>query len=372
MQVEELKAFERAARRFARERVAPMVGTEGRDGALESLPGLLDEAERAGFVASADPESPGFDYGVWGRAAFEEGPAASLALLRSLARACAGVAACVHVVGLGSAEQLGAPAPLSRATVAICDASWRFDWSALVEPPKHAVHWVGHNGAQVLRGSLTSVPRAPDSQGVVLFARGAHGWEVAALPWDAPGLHARPVGATCGLAALTLYDLRLDEVTVPYDGRLGARSPLAHLRRAMLGWSAIAVGNAESSHEAAVAYAADRYQGGGLIDAHHAVRGLLGDAASRIEMANAHVQAVSSEIESDAPSLRRAFATKLRVTEACRSAVSDCLQVLGGYGYMEDHRLEKRLRDAMTLETIGIRPADLRMLCGAPTAEVDA
>jgi len=54
---------------------------------------------------------------------------------------------------------------------------------------------------------------------------------------------------------------------------------------------------------------------------------------------------------------------KLAVTTDCCRAVSDLLQVLGGYGYMEDYRLEKRLRDAMTLKTMSVRPDDLRMLC---------
>ena len=372
MQVEELLAFERTALRFSRERVAPMVGTEGRDGALVALPELISEAERAGLVASVDTESPGFDYGVWGRAALDEGPAASVILLRALARACAGFAACVHVIGLGSAEQSGAPAALPGATVALFDRSWRFDWHALVAPPEHAVQWVAQNGAQVLQGSLTSVPRPPSSKGVVLFAAGPDGWELVSLPWDAAGLRARPVGPTCGLAALPFHDICLEGAAVQVSARQGARSPVAFLRRMMLGWSAIAVGNAEGAIDAAVAYAAERYQGGRLIESHEAVRVLLGDARSRIEMAEAHVRAVSSDASNDAQALRHAFAAKLRVAESCRSAVSDCLQVLGGYGYMEDYRLEKRLRDAMTLENLGVRAVELAMLCGAPAGEVEA
>jgi alkylation response protein AidB-like acyl-CoA dehydrogenase len=212
----------------------------------------------------------------------------------------------------------------------------------------------------------------PGCEGVVVFAAAEGGWELVALPWYTPGLVARAVGDTCGLAAIPLVDVRLEDVEVGSESTLGARSPGGFVHKAMIGWSAIAVGNAEGAYDAAALYAAERYQGGRLIEAHEAVRGLLGDSFSRIEAARAHVEAMALEAPGGALALRRAFATKLRVTHACRTAVSDCLQVLGGYGYMEDYRLEKRLRDAMMLESIGMRPADLRRLCGAPGSEVAA
>jgi alkylation response protein AidB-like acyl-CoA dehydrogenase len=49
----------------------------------------------------------------------------------------------------------------------------------------------------------------------------------------------------------------------------------------------------------------------------------------------------------------RCAVARVRVVSGCAEAVSDCLQVLGGYGYMEDYGLEKRLRDALVLDGIG-------------------
>ena len=72
----------------------------------------------------------------------------------------------------------------------------------------------------------------------------------------------------------------------------------------------------------------------------------------------------SAAISGDgADSLWHSLAVKLRITLECAEAVTDSLQVLGGYGYMEDYRLEKRLRDAMMLKTMCIEPATLRLLC---------
>ncbi|NIO11625.1 MAG: hypothetical protein GTO40_27850 [Deltaproteobacteria bacterium] len=89
----------------------------------------------------------------------------------------------------------------------------------------------------------------------------------------------------------------------------------------------------------------------------------MGEAASRISGCSAHILAEAEREGESKDALWGAFAAKLRITTDCAHAVSDCLQVLGGYGYTEDFRLEKRLRDALTLKTMAIRPEDLRMLC---------
>lgn len=63
--------------------------------------------------------------------------------------------------------------------------------------------------------------------------------------------------------------------------------------------------------------------------------------------------------------LQATAALKRRICEQARVAVSDCLQVLGGYGYMEEYRLEKRLRDALTLEALWPGPAGCDRLVAA-------
>ena len=86
---------------------------------------------------------------------------------------------------------------------------------------------------------------------------------------------------------------------------------------------------------------------------------LIGDSAARVAGCAAHLGSLAA---SPQITLADALAAKLRVTAEAFEAVTDSLQVLGGYGYMEDYRLEKRLRDAMTLRSMAIRPDDLRML----------
>jgi alkylation response protein AidB-like acyl-CoA dehydrogenase len=43
---------------------------------------------------------------------------------------------------------------------------------------------------------------------------------------------------------------------------------------------------------------------------------------------------------------------KLKATEACMRITTDAVQVLGGYGYMEDYTVERYMREAKMLQIV--------------------
>ena len=351
IEAEQLAAARDTARRFARREIEPMVGTEGRDGDLAALPGVLQRASAAGLLASSDPEAPGYAYGVWGRSCPEEGDEASLVVLLELAAACAGVAACLHCAGLAALEG----AEHSLAGVALLNPeTWRPTWASFTTPPPGAATLTDDR----LGGACSFVQAPPGAAAYVVYAAGDQGWERVVLPRDAAGLRVEREGQRTGLAALEVVHLTFDDVVIQDPWRLRPANPTAYLRRQMLGLGAIAAGNALGAIAAAERYAAERYQGGGPIEEHPAVQLLIGESRSRAAAARACVMEAARSAE-----LWDALAAKLRVTLACDQAVSDSLQVLGGYGYMEDYRLEKRLRDAMTLKATAPEPNTLRLLC---------
>ena len=365
----EIEAFADTARRFARQEVQPMVGTEGRDGMLESLPGLLDKAASIGLLASSDPESPGYDLGVWGLYSREAGPAASLVILEELAIECAGVAACLHFAGLGAQELYDTPHKPASTALAFFEDTWRLTPEALSSPPEHTTALTMKKGRSVASGKKSFIHALPGFEAIVIYAARDHKWERLCAPLKAKGLRLREAGQRTGLAALEVYHLELDQMYCTAKSMLEPRSPALFLRRHLLGLSAIALGNARGALKAAACYARERFQGGSMIAAHPAIQLLIGEAASRIDAASAQLRDGASRDADDGPSLNRAIALKLRVTTSCSQAVTDCLQVLGGYGYMEDYRLEKRLRDALTLKSLALRPDDLRMLLAGAVLE---
>jgi len=356
---EELSAIRETACRFARQEVAKLVGTEGRDGDLGELGRLLERAAEIGLLAAADPDSPGYEYGVWGRVCDDEGPAGSLAVLKELAVECAGVAACVHFAGLGAAELAGDVDVGETATVAFFDRGWRASQAAFDRPPAGAASIRDDR----LSGESSFVFGAPGSRTYVVYAAGAEGWERVRVKREADGLGRTEVGRRTGLAALAAEHLKFNDVAAGTAERLPFRTPHSFVRRLMLGLAAIAVGNARGAVNAARRYAEERYQGGGKIGGHAAVQGLLGGSHSRLAMMEHCLDGAAALSDGGAAALWHSLAAKLRITLECDQAVTDSLQVLGGYGYMEDYRLEKRLRDSMTLKTMCVAPATLRLLC---------
>lgn len=364
-----LQNFIETARKFAKREVASMVGIEGRDGNLAKLPEILKSAAEIGLLAIADPESPGYEYGVWGRGSLSEGPAVSLAILEEIAKACAGVASCLHFAGLGALELAGADEKSRAVAVALFEDSWRLDNKALQSPPDSALQVSSQSGRLILSGAKSLVMSAPDCQGYVVYGAGQAGWLRVFVPADTPGLDIGDAGWRTGLAALKVSNLDFDNAAVDAEHALPNRDCSGFLRRLWLGLSAIAAGNARAALAEASAYAAERYQGGTKIINHPAIKILLGDASSRVQASQALLQALASVDRDDAGSLRRAAAAKLRISLDCCQAVTDSLQALGGYGYMEDYRLEKRLRDALCLKIMAGRPDDLRMFCAEGLGE---
>jgi len=366
---DQLRGFSETARRFARREVAPLVGSDNRDGNLEALPELLTKAESVGILAGPSPDSPGHEFGVWGRACLSEGSRFSLMVLEEIAKACAGVASCLHFAGLACLESADSPNPIRRAAVAFFEKNWRLVWDALENPPPEATRLEVRNGRYTLSGSKSFVQSAPGCEGYLVYARGDSAWQRAFIPKGASGLVILDPGQRSGLAALEVSHLSFNMTPVNPEHLLPPQAPSSFLQRLLVGLCAIAVGNAKGALEAARTYAAERYQGGAHIETHPAIQVLLGEAASRVSACSAHLLAEAERGEEGKDALWGAFAAKLRITIDCSQAVTDCLQVLGGYGYMEDFRLEKRLRDALTLKTMAIRPEDLRMLCamGGPS-----
>lgn len=366
MTVEEqdIVAIRQTARRFAQREVAEMVGTEGRDGKLEELESLLKVAGELGLMACSDPNGNGFEYGIWGRASAGEGVALSLAALEEISAECAGVASCLHFAGLGALELDETGADKGQVAVAFFE-DWRTPTGKGFSEPPVACTTIQQTGdVLTISGSKRQVKTAPGCDGYIVYGNRSGKWARVYVPADGKGVGNERLGYRTGLAAANMVDLSLEGVAVSSDNELSPRQPSEFLRRYALGLCAIALGNARGALRLATQYARERYQGGEMIDSHAAIQLLLGEAYSRIVASAAHVQAEIGREDGDFAALAGAMACKLRVISECSQAVTDCLQVLGGYGYMEDYRLEKRLRDALTLKSMAPKPDDLRIFLG--------
>jgi alkylation response protein AidB-like acyl-CoA dehydrogenase len=380
---EELAAFLDLAAAFARRSIAPLLAHESPDGDLAQVVPVLAEAEKVGLLASPDPEAPGHETGIWGRHALAAGPRLSLLLLEELATACAGVAMNAHVIGLGSlllARARGLSSPLPRRPAAGLGEGGFLPGPAVLSDPSLSAPArietvaVKRNDDLVLSGRKDFVFRSPDTDAYIVFAREDREWALFLVPADAVGLEVTDAGPRLGLRACPVVHLTLRDVTMPMAQRLAFERPVTeivmeHLRLWCLGLVAIGAGAARGSLAAARVYAGERWQGCAEIIAHDGTGALLAEAEAGIMVCQGLLERASQEGGSASANLLAAAKARLAGLPAAALAVTNCLQVFGGYGYMEDYRMEKRYRDVNTLKSAGGSGRDLRRLIAGLSRE---
>jgi alkylation response protein AidB-like acyl-CoA dehydrogenase len=97
----------------------------------------------------------------------------------------------------------------------------------------------------------------------------------------------------------------------------------------------------------ATSYAQERKQFGRPIGELQMIQALLADMDARTEAARQLLYAACSAIDSGAPDAARwAALCKLVAGDAAMAVTTDAVQVLGGYGYIDEFPVERMMRDA--------------------------
>ena len=117
--------------------------------------------------------------------------------------------------------------------------------------------------------------------------------------------------------------------------------------RSRPGIAAQAVGIAQGALEVATAYATDRRQFGQRIGDLQMVAAMLADMDAATESARQLLYKACVEIDAGAPDAGRWSAMcKLVAGDAAMRVTTDAVQVLGGYGYIDEFPVERMMRDA--------------------------
>ena len=114
------------------------------------------------------------------------------------------------------------------------------------------------------------------------------------------------------------------------------------------GVAAQALGIAAGALEDAINYSRERVQFGQSISSFQAIQHLLADMATEVEASRALIYATARMIDKD-PKVRvtkESAMCKLLASDMAMKVTTDAVQVYGGYGYMREYPMEKRMRDA--------------------------
>ena len=155
-----------------------------------------------------------------------------------------------------------------------------------------------------------------------------------------------------GIKGSPTAELAFDGVRVPAANLLGAEGDgfgiaMRTLDRSRPGIAAQAVGIAQGALEVATAYARDRQQFGRRIGDLQMIGAMLADMDAGTEAARQLLYTACIEIDAGSAATSRWSALcKLVAGDTAMRVTTDAVQVLGGYGYIDEFPVERMMRDA--------------------------
>ncbi len=167
-----------------------------------------------------------------------------------------------------------------------------------------------------------------------------------------PGFSVARIEHKMGIRGSPTAELAFDGVRVPAANRLGDEGDgfaiaMKTFDRSRPGIAAQAVGIAQGALEVATAYARDRRQFGQRIGDLQMVAAMLADMDAATEAARQLLYKACVEIEGGSGDAARWSAMcKLVAGDAAMRVTTDAVQVLGGYGYIDEFPVERMMRDA--------------------------
>ncbi|GAA2428897.1 acyl-CoA dehydrogenase family protein [Streptomyces macrosporus] len=212
------------------------------------------------------------------------------------------------------------------------------------------------------------------------FARTEKGITAFLVPTDTPGFTAREVHGKLGLRGQATAEITYEGVRVPDSARLGVEGKglgiaLGALSRGRVSVAAGAVGVGQGALDAAVRYSTERTQFGKPVASFQLVQELLADSAVDVMASRLLTHQVARMIDAGAGPKEYATDASVAKYHASETAVrvsNNCLQVFGGYGYIDEYPVGKYLRDARVLTLYEGTSQVQKLIIGRDLTGVDA
>jgi alkylation response protein AidB-like acyl-CoA dehydrogenase len=207
----------------------------------------------------------------------------------------------------------------------------------------------------VINGSKTFITNGVYSDYLVVAAKtnpelGNKGISIFIMDRETPGISATKLDKL-GWRASDTGEIAFDNVTIPASNLMGEENKgfpyiMQHfaLERLIMGINAHA--RAEYALDYAKQYMSERHAFGRSIDKFQALRHSFADCYADMIMCKEFNYAIADRLDKGEYVVKEATVSKLRSTKMADEVIYQCLQFLGGYGYMEEYPMARLLRDS--------------------------
>jgi alkylation response protein AidB-like acyl-CoA dehydrogenase len=213
--------------------------------------------------------------------------------------------------------------------------------------------------AYVVNGGKRFITNAGVAGLYVVFAKtdpeaGHSGISAFAVEAETPGLEIGRIEPKMGIKGSTTGEIFFNDMRVPAENLLseegeGFKLAMRILDRSRPGIGAQGLGLAQGATDYALEYARTRETMGKPIAQHQLIASMLADMETKCEAARGLLYKIGLMIDEGAPDdeLTKVSAmAKLYCTDVAMEVTTDAVQILGGYGYMQEYPVERMMRDA--------------------------
>jgi len=353
---DEHKALIETAKRFARERIAPVAAECDRDSRFPD--DVFVAAHELGLVNIIVPEA----YGGPGMGELE-----NTLITEQLAWGCTGITTSMLANSLALTPiKLAGNEEQKKKYLGMLTSEPIFAAYATTEPGAGSdvagirTKFTQHGDDFVLNGQKAWITNAGFAKFFVIFAtsdaqKRHKGIAAFIVDSDTPGLKVDKHEDKLGQRASNTAVVHLEDVKVPKENLLagegeGFKLAMETFNQTRPDIAALATGLMQRCLDESVAYAKERKAFGVAIAEHQMIQAILADMAIGIEATRLLYQKAAWNLDNGVRDpIVSSFAKAFGADRAMQTAV-DAVQVFGGNGYVRDYPVEKLMRDAKLLQ----------------------
>ena len=205
----------------------------------------------------------------------------------------------------------------------------------------------------IINGSKTFITNAHYGDYIVVALKTETGISLIVVDNDTPGVTTSKLDSM-GLRSYQNAEISFDNVKVPLENLLGEEGKgfyymMESLQTERLTVSQIAVGTMEYAYGLTLQYISEREAFGTSIDKFQVLRHKIADMATEIEAYKQFMYITSYRFSQGDFVVKECSMLKLRTSDLLNEVVYDCLQMFGGYGFMEEYPIARLYRDVRVI-----------------------
>jgi butyryl-CoA dehydrogenase len=225
-------------------------------------------------------------------------------------------------------------------------------------------HWV-------LNGTKQFITNATDADIAIVMAmtdasKGRKGISSFIVEKGTKGFFVSKVEKKLGMRGSPTASLTFEDCQIPKENLIGElgegyKQALITLEGGRISIGALALGIAQAALDSALIYAKQREAFGQVIGKFQLIQGYLADMATQVHAARLMLYHAAWLKDQHKQVILEGSQAKLFASEVASRVANLCVQIHGGYGYIEDFPAERYLRDAKLCE-IGEGTSEIQRL----------